>query len=372
MVRALGAYLIGNLAEPLLRLGRWAEVDRLLAQALSTVPEGIFAASVLQLRAERAAMSGRYADAEADLRTARGALAGTTDMQFVLPLGYVTAVAALGRGDLAAARTAVAGCLPDEPFVWGARYSWPLLWLGIRIEADEAVRARDRRVAVPEQSAARHQVLAAGMAGVPAATPPARGYRALFEAEQGRFLGHDDPRLWSAAVTAWETAQEPYPLAYAWLRRAESESAAGDRQAATRSVRQADAVAGRIGADPIATEAEALARRARLDLGSGLDGPGPDGRAGVSGPTVADGPSAGEPTAGEAADELARFGLTDREREVLLLLADGRSNPEIAQALFISPKTASVHVSNILAKLGVGGRVEAAAVVHRLGVPGTS
>jgi DNA-binding CsgD family transcriptional regulator len=69
-------------------------------------------------------------------------------------------------------------------------------------------------------------------------------------------------------------------------------------------------------------------------------------------------------------DELARFGLTDREREVLLLLADGRSNPEIAQALFISPKTASVHVSNILAKLGVGGRVEAAAVVHRLGVAG--
>ena len=75
MVRALGAYLIGNLAEPLLRLGRWAEVDRLLAQALSTVPEGVFAASVLQLRAERAAMSGRYADAEADLRAARGALA---------------------------------------------------------------------------------------------------------------------------------------------------------------------------------------------------------------------------------------------------------------------------------------------------------
>jgi DNA-binding CsgD family transcriptional regulator/tetratricopeptide (TPR) repeat protein len=345
MVRALGAYLIGNLAEPLLRLGRWAEVDRLLAQALSTVPEGVFAASVLQLRAERAAMSGRYADAEADLRTARGALAGTTDMQFVLPLGYVTAAAALGRGDLAAARAAVAGCLPDEPFVWGARYSWPLLWLGIRIEADEAVRARDRRVAVPEQSAARHQVLAAGAAGLPATTPPARGYRALFEAEQGRFLGQDDPRLWSAAVTQWEAAQEPYPLAYTWLRRAESESACGDQQAATHSAAQADEIAGRLGADPIVAEAQALARRARLDLGRGLTGP-------------------------EPADELARFGLTDREREVLLLLADGRSNPEIAQALFISPKTASVHVSNILAKLGVGGRVEAAAVVHRLGVSG--
>ena len=49
-------------------------------------------------------------------------------------------------------------------------------------------------------------------------------------------------------------------------------------------------------------------------------------------------------------------------------MAAGRSNGQIAAALFISPKTASVHVSNILAKLGVGGRVEAAAVAHRLGL----
>ena len=69
-------------------------------------------------------------------------------------------------------------------------------------------------------------------------------------------------------------------------------------------------------------------------------------------------------------DELARFGLTEREREVLTLLAAGRSNTEIGQALFISNKTASVHVSNIVAKLGVSGRVEAAAVAYRLGVYG--
>ena len=137
-------------------------------------------------------------------------------------------------------------------------------------------------------------------------------------------------------------------------------------------MRQADAIAGRIGADPIAAEAAALARRARLDLGAARTGPprtatpGRPRRRCPAGPRP--GTYAGEHAAGEPADELARFGLTDREREVLLLLADGRSNPEIAQALFISPKTASVHVSNILAKLGVGGRVEAAAVVHRLGV----
>jgi DNA-binding CsgD family transcriptional regulator len=96
-----------------------------------------------------------------------------------------------------------------------------------------------------------------------------------------------------------------------------------------------------------------------------------------AGPTPGtDGAAGGhEPTGGHAgtgpprpADELARFGLTDREREVLVLVAAGRSNPEIGRELFISAKTASVHVSNILAKLGVGGRVEAAAVAHRLGI----
>jgi predicted ATPase/DNA-binding CsgD family transcriptional regulator len=79
----------------------------------------------------------------------------------------------------------------------------------------------------------------------------------------------------------------------------------------------------------------------------------------------------GAPPAGQPPpDPLARFGLTEREREVLSLLAAGQSNPQIGRALFISTKTASVHVSNILAKLGVSGRGEAAAVAHRLGVYG--
>ena len=99
---------------------------------------------------------------------------------------------------------------------------------------------------------------------------------------------------------------------------------------------------------PIADQAAALARRTRLSL---------------------DEPAA-EVAAVPAADPLAGFGLTEREREILVLLAGGRSNPQIAESLFISPKTASVHVSNILAKLGVDSRVEAAAVAHRLGVTG--
>ncbi|WSL21965.1 LuxR C-terminal-related transcriptional regulator [Streptomyces sp. NBC_01283] len=65
---------------------------------------------------------------------------------------------------------------------------------------------------------------------------------------------------------------------------------------------------------------------------------------------------------------MAALGLTTREREVLRLVAAGRSNRRIAEELFISPKTASVHVSNILAKLGASGRGEAAAIAHRLRV----
>jgi DNA-binding NarL/FixJ family response regulator len=153
---------------------------------------------------------------------------------------------------------------------------------------------------------------------------------------------------WSAAAQAWQAAAEPYPLAYALLRLAEAATAAGDRQAAGTAVREAYALARRVGAEPIADEAAALARRTRLSL---------------------DEPAAGEVTA-PPEDPLARFGLTEREQEILVLLAAGRSNPQIAESLFISPKTASVHVSNILAKLGVDSRVEAAAVAHRLGVTG--
>ena len=72
-----------------------------------------------------------------------------------------------------------------------------------------------------------------------------------------------------------------------------------------------------------------------------------------------------EPAAASSGEQL---GLTPRELEVLRLVAEGRSNRQIAEVLFISVKTASVHVSNILAKLGVTGRVEAATIAHRLGL----
>jgi DNA-binding CsgD family transcriptional regulator len=142
-----------------------------------------------------------------------------------------------------------------------------------------------------------------------------------------------------------------------------------------------------LGAVPLARQLSALARRARFPLD---DRPVP-GRAdgdsasagsasggSASGDSVPAGSAgAGSVPAGGAGSrdlspdaELARLGLTVREREVLCHVAAGQSNAQIARALFISPKTVGVHVSNTLAKLGVGGRVEAAAIAHRLGVTG--
>jgi DNA-binding NarL/FixJ family response regulator len=104
---------------------------------------------------------------------------------------------------------------------------------------------------------------------------------------------------------------------------------------------------------PLSGEIESLIRRARLR-------PATDGD---------DAQVAGEDG---APDELARFGLTARESEVLRLVADGYSNGQIAERLFISRKTASVHVSNILSKLGVATRVQAAAAAHRMGLVSSS
>ncbi len=349
LARTWGSFLIGNRAESLLRLGQWAEADRLTGRALSGLPEGVFGAALWQLRAELAAMRGRYDDAAGELRAGRRAIGDTTDLQFTQPIRYAEAMIALGRGDLPAARGAVAaGLAGGTP---SARHAWPLIWLGMRVEADEATRCRDRREQVPEGTAQRCAELARTAAQLATPAPSSHRYHALVAAEHARADGTGEAAAWSQAVAAWQSADEPYPLAYALLRLAEAHCAVGDPQSAARPVQQAHAIAERLGAAPIAAEAAALARRARLSLD----------------PTRAPQQEPTPRTEKEPADELARFGLTEREREVLLLLAAGRSNPEIAQALFISAKTASVHVSNILAKLGVSGRVEAAAVAHRLG-----
>jgi DNA-binding NarL/FixJ family response regulator len=143
------------------------------------------------------------------------------------------------------------------------------------------------------------------------------------------------------------------------FRLAEAVLAGGaDRDAATPALRRAAVLARALGAAPLLADITLLARRARiaLDSGAGHAGAGDAGAGGAAG-------AAGQPA---AADGDPRLGLTQREFEVLRLVAAGMSNAAIAAELFISAKTVSVHVSNILGKLGAASRGEAAALAHRL------
>jgi DNA-binding CsgD family transcriptional regulator len=174
----------------------------------------------------------------------------------------------------------------------------------------------------------------------PRTSPLHHAHAAVFAAEAARAGGRDDLAGWDAAAAAWEALGQPYPRAYALLRAAGIAVAAGDRDGAASRLRTAAEHAARLAAEPLRQQIGQLARRARIRLG------GPDG--------------------GPAAQAEVPFGLTPREQEVLQLVAAGRGNREIAGELFISRRTASVHVSNILGKIGVATRGEAAAVAHRL------
>ena len=229
---------------------------------------------------------------------------------------------------------------------WALSGIWPAA-LGVAAEADRAERARAAgdQAAVAAAVASGRDLTARARRRMARALelerqvgPEARAWLARAEAEAARLEGRADPDRWAAVAEAFAYGYV-YEEARSRWRLAEALLAAGRRDDAQVAAKAAHAVAVRLGAEPLRAEVEALARRGRLDLG--LDAPEPGAEA---------------------------AGLTRRELEVLRLVAAGRSNGQIAETLFISRKTASVHVSNILGKLGVHTRTEAAAAAHRLGL----
>jgi DNA-binding CsgD family transcriptional regulator len=168
-------------------------------------------------------------------------------------------------------------------------------------------------------------------------------------AEDRRLAGDATPETWRDVADRWQACGRPYLTAYARAREAEALLVSGDRQAAEAVLRDADTIAAGLGARPLRGAIASLAARARLDLEA----------------APAEEASPAERSGGPAPDP---YGLTRREREVLGLVVLGRTNRQIAEALFISENTAGVHVSNIIGKLGVSGRTEAAAIAVRAGL----
>jgi DNA-binding CsgD family transcriptional regulator/tetratricopeptide (TPR) repeat protein len=228
---------------------------------------------------------------------------------------------------------------------WLLSAIWPAA-LALAAEADlaERVRAAGDQAAVKQHLATCEDLLARARGALQRARelgrqvgPEALAWLARAEAEWTRVEGRSDPDRWSAAADAFGYGYL-YEEARCRWRLAEALLGDGRREQAATQARAAHEIAERLGAAPLLATLESLGRRGRLELGV-------------------------QPPAGHEAP-----GLTPRELEVLRLVAAGRSNGQIAEALFISRKTASVHVSNILAKLGVRTRTEAAAAAHRMGL----
>jgi DNA-binding CsgD family transcriptional regulator/tetratricopeptide (TPR) repeat protein len=350
LARSYGPILACNATEALVALGRWDQAEQVSHQALETAPPDATSVPLLLPRAALELGRGDLDAAQARLQAARRLLPGSIPVaQLAGPLFCGLAEVALWRGDLDQAKQLVAEAVP---LVQGnPRYAAPVYALGLRVEADRAELARAHHPGQPAPDDATATALlervrdaAAGPAA--AGLPELAAWQATALAEQTRQQGPPDPAAWAAAVAAWERLGQPYRAAYAGYRHAEALLATtGDRDTAAVVLGRAAEVTGRLGARPLDAEVQALARRARLGIA----------------------PDAASPAAGPASPA-QQLGLTPREVEVLALVAAGRSNRQIAQALFISPRTVGVHVSNILAKLGVAGRVEAAAVAHRLGL----
>jgi DNA-binding CsgD family transcriptional regulator/tetratricopeptide (TPR) repeat protein len=333
LARYVAAPLAENLAESLTSAGRWDEALEVMEEALGLDPAPFGRAFLLVLRGQIAVARGEQETAARIVQQLSSQPSGSqAESQIALPIARLTMEFLLAQGDLAgalaAARTIPARHLDAEP-----RYLWPLLATGMRTCADVGAACLTDEAGDPAEL---RRALEREAASIPRPGPVERAHAAVFAAEASRAAGHLDLAAWDAAAAAWEGLGQPYLLADALLRAAGAAAAAGNRGTAAARLQQAAELAGQLRAGPLLQQISQLARRARIEV-----------------------------TGGSRA-AAAPFGLTGRELEVLRLVAAGRGNREIAAVLFISPKTASVHVSNILGKLGVASRGEPPATAHRL------
>lgn len=330
--------------------GDWDTARSVEIPALASL-EGVGLIYRLLRDAELALGEGREETARERLEAAEPLVRVTGEAQWHGLFGTLHAEALRRAGDLEGARQAVARALDElevctDDVTWIARSTA----VGLAVEADRAVRARDlREPEVEADAVARARIhLDRLEACAEEGGPIERAWFATAAAENARARDSNDPLLWRAAAKAWEQLERPYCAALVRLREAEALVEHEDRPAAAAVASEALDVAERLGAGWLIGELRGLATRARLELGAAATG------------------SAGLGTVDANGMDETPFGLTPRELQVLALIAEGASNRQIGASLFMAEKTASVHVSRILAKLDVQSRTQAAAVAHRL------
>ncbi len=360
LARTYGSVLRAAAARALYQVGRWDEAAATVDEALREGAVSAGRVALLTVRALLAVGHGEQLLVERSLADADRLADGVLPVDVRRWLTVAQADDALWRGDPLDALTRIGRLAGDAagrpgvglggpPAVLDASIP-PLLALGARACADLAIRERASDEGPGLSVLATSQVEASlrRVRRQPALAAAWAGDLAMARAELARTApdAAARERRWKAAADL--LTDRPYASAYVSWRLAEAHLARRDgRREAAAVIGRGLTIADRLHAKPLASELRDLAQRARLGVG-----PGPGAQVTVS-----------------IDAERRPFGLTAREVEVLVLLAEGLGNGEIAERLFISPKTASVHVSNIYAKLGVETRVAAATVgtVHGAG-----
>lgn len=328
--RTYGNLLLGDAIEAMILLGRWDEADALLPADPDVLAHGtpVIATNLWLSAANLHTWRGKFGQSRVFLDACQVAYAMRGHGHVRSMLHANLSELCLWQGRFAEAgrwiRTELDLLGPTDFTSLLSR----LILQGLRAEAGLA-RPADlpRLVELLEEISHR-----------PDPPPDATALIALSWAELARVRGEPDPELWSAAADHWVKLDMPWPLAYTRWRLAETLLAgrpdAARREAGAAALFDAHTIALRLGAEPLRREVFALARRTRLQS--------------VAAPAPSAPPSP----------------LTARERDVLELICAGATNRRIAQQLFISEKTVSIHVSNILAKLGAANRSEAAAIAR--------
>ena len=368
-----GRALAGNGGEALVRLGRWDDALAMVARPSTASGTGPGEAAMALTRAAVALGRGHWSAAETAVALALDRTAATAD---IMCRGQAVVAAAGLAVEQRRADDALRSACEASELAVGAdsvRFGMPAFAIALCAAADRAeLAAAGGPLAGDELAETRglaDQLLrqARALADKPARMggtliPDGAAWLAVVEAEAARAQGHPDPELWATTADHWAALGYPQLMAQARFREAEALLfSRGPRDGAARALSAAVEAADRLGAKPLAERVRTLARQARLTLATTT--PDQGGQGGQTGRTGGDRENGDD----REIAVLAGLGLTAREAEVLALVAEGYTNREVGERLFISHKTASVHVSNLLRKLDVPSRTAAAVLAHRLG-----